>query len=143
MQVKKAQIVVKHWIASKKGIPHAIDALIVRETDRALLIKGHALADSPICCVRCGAALTHPASRLVGIGPECADKLGIPYPSRNLGDWTEEMLEAIRAKVRKIKVDCWLPKSAIKEIEIVGVVEMEDTGETKKDTARPRYFVIC
>ena len=51
MQVKKAQIVVKHWMASKKGISHAIDALIVRETDWALLIKGHALADSPICCV--------------------------------------------------------------------------------------------
>ena len=67
MQVKKARIVVEHWIASKEGIPHAIDALIVRETDKALLIKGHALADSPICCVRCGADLTHPASRLVGV----------------------------------------------------------------------------
>ena len=64
MQVKKARIVVEHWIASKEGIPHAIDALIVRETDKALLIKGHALADSPICCIRCGTALTHPASRL-------------------------------------------------------------------------------
>lgn len=142
MQVKKARIVVEHWMASKKDIPHAIDALIVRETDRALLIKGHALVDSPICCVRCGAALTHPASRLVGIGPECAGKLGIPYPNRNLDDWTEEMLEAVRAKVREIKVDCWLPKSAIKAIEIVEVSEMKDTNETK-NTTQPEYFVIC
>ena len=107
-----------------------------------LLIKGHALADSPICCVRCGAALTHPASRLVGIGPECANKLGIPYPSRNLDVWTEKMLEAIRAKVREIKVNCWLPKFVIEVIEIVEVSEMEDTNKTK-NTAQPEYFVIC
>jgi len=125
MQVKKARIVVEQWMANKKGIPHAIDALIVRETDRALLIKGHALADSPICCVRCGAALIHPASRLVGIGPECANKLGIPYPSQNLDIWTEKMLEAIRAKVREIKVNCWLPKFAI---EVIEIVEVERNG---------------
>ncbi|WP_461365392.1 SNF2-related protein, partial [Candidatus Darwinibacter acetoxidans] len=74
--------------------------------------------------------------------PECAGKLGIPYPNRNLDDWTEEMLEAVRAKVREIKVDCWLPKSAIKAIEIVEVSEMKDTNEAK-NTTRPEYFVIC
>ena len=35
MQVKKARIVVEQWMANKKGIPHAIGALIVWETDRA------------------------------------------------------------------------------------------------------------
>lgn len=32
-------------------------------------------------CGRCGRALTTPASVVIGFGPDCADILGIPYPS--------------------------------------------------------------
>jgi len=116
---RRVRLIIAKWIAREKDIPVAIEGVVTRETEKAIFIDGSAWVEDAIICTRCGRELTHPASRLVGVGPECAEKWGIYYPSRNLEDWTEEELEALKAKVGERKVACWLPKSVIEKVEFL------------------------
>lgn len=112
-------MIVAKWIAREKDIPVSIEGVVTKETEKAIYIEGSVWLEDAICCARCGRELTHPASRLVGIGPECAEKWMVPYPSRNLEDWSDTELEALKAKLGERKVTCWLPKSAIEKVEFL------------------------
>jgi len=56
-------------------------------------------------CGRCGAKLTNPASLDTGLGPECAEKVGVPWRERHLtfGELlppptTQETVDRLRSK---------------------------------------------
>lgn len=116
---RRVRLIIAKWIAREKDIPVAIEGVITKETEKAIFIEGSVWIEDAICCARCGRELTHPASRLVGVGPECAAKWLVYYPSRKIEDWTEEELNALKAKVGERKVSAWLPKSAIKKVEFL------------------------
>lgn len=98
--------------ARKKGIPVSFTANVLRETAKAVYVQGHGEVSAHGACACCGRTLTHPGSKVVGIGPEC------------LGNWTrrevikesmtDDEIERIRNTVREQKVEGYVPKAVIK-----------------------------
>jgi len=110
--MKAMEYKVKPWIAKDRGIPRTFRAVTVRETPRAVYVYGHGTVGDLISCCKCGRPLTHPVSRLVGIGPECGrhgwdESILGPY------GFTEAHAERLRQMVVETVVDTWLPKSCI------------------------------
>ena len=110
---KQARIYIKQWFARKIGTPRELQVTIKHETERAYLIKGHALATPTSTCRHCGRRLTHPVSVLYGIGPECGKHYHIPRQP--------EDVEAIRKMIEQIEYEGWIPKSAVVVFEEVGI----------------------
>jgi hypothetical protein len=86
---------------------------VVKETRGMVMMDLHCEPFKTDYCMRCGRALTHPVSRLYGIGPECGGHAHInPFE-------TEEQLRAalddVRAKLADVKWRGWIIKSAILE----------------------------
>lgn len=98
-------IYLKKWIAQEKGVPRELRVEIQRETQKAILVKGHAVATPTSNCRVCGRQLTHPVSVLYGIGPECGQHFHIPQ--------NEEDVEKIRSMIEAIEFEGWLPKSQV------------------------------
>jgi len=128
------RIFVKKWLADKNGLSVSMDGDILRETDKAVYFKGHMSVDASVVCGRCGLELTHPISRLIGIGPTCCEHLGIPRPSEDEMD-IEGIKEQLKARTA---YEGWLPKSQIdtdgdyqvapenKPAEVTRIVAQED-----------------
>ncbi|MDD3263381.1 MAG: DUF6011 domain-containing protein [Candidatus Nanoarchaeia archaeon] len=104
--------VISTRIARAMNVPYNINGVITKESDKAVYVKGNGIIPKDGRCARCGRKLTHPGSKLLGIGPEC------------LGSWvtrdviletlTEDQVKTIRDEVEAVKVDQWIPKSIIK-----------------------------
>lgn len=135
-EVEKVSLVMKPWVAKFHKLPCGIQGVIVRETEKAVLVRGTASVESLIWCVRCGAELTHPESRRTGIGPECAGYWGVPYNRSR--EFTQEELDVIHAKVREIQVDAWIPKTGIREKVSHGTVTQTFQGEPPPPPPPPR-----
>lgn len=110
---KQARIYIKQWFARKIGTPRELQVTIKHETEKAYLIKGHALATPTSTCRHCGRRLTHPVSVLYGIGPECGKHYHIPQHP--------EDVEAIRKMIEQIEYEGWIPKSVVEVFEEVGI----------------------
>lgn len=86
----------------------------LKETRGMVYMDCHAVPLETSVCMRCGRTLTHPVSRLYGIGPECGGHAHInPFETK------EELyaeLESVRAKLLDIKWRGWIIKSAIEEV---------------------------
>ncbi len=99
-------------IAAKAGLAHphyAMEVLSVEaETAKAYKLNVRMTAFKTGRCSCCGLTLTDPQSVAIGIGPECADKRGIPH-----GDLSIELLEGQLSATQT--VNTWIPKYAIKE----------------------------
>jgi len=110
MQVKRYEIRV--GFARAKNIPTNVVATVLRETAKAVYLYGHGSVEGAVRCIRCGRSLTHPVSRLVGIGPECG---GHYWDESVLGPYgfTEAHAEQLKKMVYDIIVDGWVPKSCI------------------------------
>jgi len=109
----------KFWMTKNDLGSRVITGKILRETAKAYLLKGHADMIEGSWCMRCGKELTEPASMLIGYGPTCCEKLGVPYPSNILTASKKERL-AIRKKLLVVlhaqEFEAWVPKSQIEEI---------------------------
>lgn len=109
----------KFWMTKNDLGSRVITGKILRETAKAYLLKGHADMVEGSWCMRCGKELTEPASMLIGYGPTCCEKLGVPYPSNILTASKKERL-AIRKKLMTVlhaqEFEAWVPKSQIEEI---------------------------
>lgn len=104
---------VRKFVAKDRGIPRTFVAIVLRETAKALQLFGHGTTGDLIECCHCGRSLTHPVSRLVGIGPECGQHF---WDESVLGPYgfTEAHAEKLRQMVHEIKVGpMWVPKSCI------------------------------
>lgn len=102
----------KTGFARGKNIPSMIVATVLKETDKAIYVYGHGTVEGAVRCIRCGRALTHPVSRLVGIGPECGQHF---WDESVLGPYgfTEEHAARLKQMVAEVKVDQWIPKSCV------------------------------
>lgn len=115
METKMYQI--NSLFASENNLPVFFVANRVIETIRAMYVYGHGTLESQKVgrCCRCGRTLTHPVSVKLGIGPECGG---------HYWDWNavggienaEKIKDELRLKIENHKVDQWIPKSVIKEI---------------------------
>jgi hypothetical protein len=112
-EMLQVRIYIKQWFARKIGTPRELQVTIKHETEKAYLIKGHALATPTSTCRHCGRRLTHPVSVLYGIGPECGKHYHIPQHP--------EDVEAIRKMIEQIEYEGWIPKSAMEVFEEVGI----------------------
>src|SRR5690606_8138241 len=96
------------WWAQQHDCATEMVGDIVDETAQAIRFRGRIPAIRRTHCLRCGRELTHPVSLIVGIGPFCAEKLGIDR-SRY------EVLppEDVARLLGEIVVDLWIPKSVV------------------------------
>ena len=145
MKAKKYKV--RKFIAKARGIPRTFVAIVLRETAKALWLYGHGTVGDLISCCCCGRTLTHPVSRLVGIGPECGKHY---WDESVLGPYgfTEEHAEILKKMVHNIKIGpLWIPKSAIttqeetdEEIERPNEVDhgRERNGQDHRDAEEDR-----
>lgn len=112
---KMQKFIISNKIAFEKNIPYTFEAIVTKETAKAVFVEGHGLMPADGTCAKCGRKLTHPGSKILGIGPEC------------LGSWTTrevvldrltpEMIKAIKDEVEAVQIKTWLPKSMIKNFD--------------------------
>ncbi len=107
-------------------MPHRImEGRIVRETKGMYRMELHGLAKVDIhgqCC-QCGRTLTHPVSKIFGIGPECG---GHAYNTNMTPEELKEAMDKFWTEMKEVKWTGWVIKSAIQEkeeIECPGFLE--------------------
>lgn len=84
---------------------------VIKETRGMVMMDLHCEPIQTDVCMRCGRTLTHPVSRLYGIGPECGGHAHInPFDTE---EQLRDALEDVRAKLADIKWTGWVIKSAI------------------------------
>lgn len=115
------KIEVKAWLARRLGRELNMEVFfrnlevmeVCRETSKAYEVKVKFVSTIVTSCHVCGRELDTDVSRAVGIGPVCADKLGIPRPTL---ENAHETLKLIDAKCSEIGTlgPFWIPKSQIK-----------------------------
>jgi len=110
--MKASNYSIKYMFAKDNNLPTSFVATVLKETERAVYVFGHATKDPMGACMRCGRALTNPVSIVLGIGPECLAEWGMPGKDiENLTDADKALLERL---TRERIVDSWIPKSIIK-----------------------------
>lgn len=116
---KIQKFVISTKMASEKNIPYTFEAVITRETAKAVFVEGHGLMPMNGTCAKCGRKLTHPGSKILGIGPECLGS----WSAREvvLDNLTPEMIQAIKDEVEAVQIKTWLPKSMIKNFDQIDV----------------------
>lgn len=90
---------------------------VLKETRGMLMIDCWAVPLKVDVCMRCGKPLTHPVSRLYGVGPECGAHTYI-----NPFETEQELyasLEDVNKKLNSIKWIGWIMKSEIQECQEV------------------------
>lgn len=90
---------------------------VLKETRGMLMMECHAVPLKTDVCMRCGRPLSHPVSRLYGVGPECGGHAHInPFDTE---DELYAALDSVKQKLADIKWRGWIIKSAIEECEEV------------------------
>ena len=112
MQAKTYQI--SPNFAKSKGWPNSFTATHLKETEKAIYIYGHGELDPQGHCIMCGRTLTHPGSILIGIGPDCLRNWDKREQVKN--EMTQTDIDRLKAKVRSMQVDDWIPKVVVKKI---------------------------
>lgn len=123
--VKVGQLLeVKAWIARRLQADLGMDYFfrnlevteVLNETVKAYQVKVQFVAQIVTSCHICGRDLDTEVSRATGIGPVCADKMGLPRPTLATA---QETLQAIDALCKQIGAvgPIWIPKSQIKNCE--------------------------
>ena len=90
---------------------------VLKETRGMVMVDCIATPLKTDVCMRCGRTLTHPVSRLYGIGPECGGHAHI-----NPFDTEEELyaaLDKVKEQLAEIKWRGWIIKSALIEVQEV------------------------
>ena len=97
------------WLARKNSLPTTeVEVEVLGSSRKAVQVRATAHLRPAERCLRCGLTLTEATSRVLGIGPECCDRIGIP---RDLADASD--VEAARREVRAAPVEVWLPRSQV------------------------------
>ena len=125
-----AIIEVKAWIARRLqadlGMQYFFRNLnvveVVSESQKAFQVKVSFVSKIVTSCHICGRELDTDVSRATGIGPVCADRLGIKRPTLATASETLDAIDALCKNLGTIG-PVWLPKSQIKQI--TGVLQYE------------------
>lgn len=91
---------------------------VLKETRGTLYMELRACVMHTDRCIRCGRPLTHPVSKLYGLGPECGNHAHI-----NPFDTEEELnaaLSEIKKKLDEVRWTGWIAKSGIQQAKEAG-----------------------
>lgn len=84
---------------------------VINRTEKMYKVDLYAYPTTIEQCLRCGKRITHPISKLYGIGPDCAEYLNIPrYESR---DDLDDNMKSLQKEMKKIVWVGYVPMSAI------------------------------
>ena len=90
---------------------------VLKETRGMLMMECIAVPLKTDICMRCGRPLTHPVSRLYGVGPECGGHAHInPFDTE---DELYAALDSVKEKLAQIKWRGWVIKTAIEDCQEV------------------------
>lgn len=118
-----------------------VEATIASVTATHVTLSGHADARRHDVCARCGQPIEHPVSLLVGFGPVCCEKLGIPRPTiEQLTSEDQAAVERVRAMlVEKTSFEARLPLPFVLEGRLEGGVLVRGPKAT---VARKGLFLL-
>lgn len=102
------------WIAKEKGFAsREVAGEVLKVTAKALQVRAHVTIRESETCHNCGREIDNPASRLLGFGPVCSDRLGLPH-AETYAVMSPAEREEIRNRVSHASVvECWLPLSQV------------------------------
>lgn len=114
-------IEIKAWIARRIQADLNMDYFfrnleivdVANETAKAYQVTVKFVSKVVTSCHVCGRDLDTEVSKACGIGPVCADRLGLPRPTLERAEETLKALEALCGQLGTIG-PIWLPKSQIK-----------------------------
>lgn len=136
--MREYKVLVKRWLTredNKNPIPmRTMVGTIVKQTNKAYLMRLHGRPEPSSKCLHCNKTLTHPVSVLYGVGPVCGKHMHInPLSSE---EELQEKMDEIKAKLKAVTWEGWIPKSQIVEMTEIGV-ELDEVLEE----ASARYDV--
>ena len=88
---------------------------VFKETHAAYLVDAEFFSGIASSCGVCGRQLDNDISRATGIGPVCAQKIGIVRPTMETAKEVVKHLESM-SKAQGVFKQVWIPKSQIKNI---------------------------
>ena len=101
----------RHW---NKNVPMPFRVMrgrVLSETRGMVYMELRACALKTDYCMKCGRPLTHPVSRLYGLGPECGEHYHInPFETK---EQLEEAIERIDETLGAIRWSGWIAKSGV------------------------------
>ena len=101
----------RYW---NKNIPMPMRVMkgkVLSETRGMLYMELRACPMETDYCIKCGKPLSHPVSKLYGLGPECGQHFHInPF---NTEEELQEALEEVREKLNNITWTGWIAKSGV------------------------------
>ena len=101
----------KHW---NKNIPMPLRMMrgrVLNETRGMVYMELRACPVETDYCIKCGKPLTHPVSRLYGLGPECGSHYHInPF---NTEEELQAAIQEVRQKLNSVTWSGWIAKSAV------------------------------
>lgn len=101
----------RHW---NKNIPMPMRVMrgrVLSETRGMLYMELRACPLKTDYCMRCGKPLSHPVSRLYGLGPECGGHYHInPF---NTEEELQAAIEEVRQKLNNVVWTGWIAKSGV------------------------------
>lgn len=101
----------RHW---NKNIPMPFRVMrgrVLSETRGMLYMELRACALKTDYCMRCGKPLSHPVSKLYGLGPECGGHYHInPF---NTEEELQAAIQEVRQKLNNITWTGWIAKSGV------------------------------
>ncbi len=96
---------IPQWLMHSHGLDsRELIGVVRRTTAKAVLLRGTANVRGSLHCLRCSRPLERQVSRDIGYGPDCCEKLGIP--------WDADTATA-RRLVQAREVELWLPLSKV------------------------------
>jgi hypothetical protein len=117
---KKYLIKVRQWLTRRNDKPvpmRTMEAVIVRETNKAVYVKMNGHLKPSSTCNHCGRRLTHPVSLLYGLGPVCGGHFHInPVNSE---EELQRRYTEMQKKMEKVTWEGWIPKSQIESQQLV------------------------
>jgi hypothetical protein len=115
---KIEEIKVRQWLTRKDDNPVPMRIMtgeVVRETQKAMLVKLNGFLRPSGTCLHCGRRLTNPVSLLYGIGPICGEHFNInPLSS---AEELHSIYEEMARLMGEVKWEGWIPKSQVESIE--------------------------
>jgi SWI/SNF-related matrix-associated actin-dependent regulator 1 of chromatin subfamily A len=109
------------WLAQAENLAsRELEGEVLAVTPKGIQVTAHAVIRESQWCLKCGQEIVNPVSRLVGYGPICSDKLGIPRPDK----LDPAQIRALRAQVEKATIITkWFPRSKVTIKEITGAAK--------------------
>ncbi len=100
-----------HW---NKNIPMPLRVMrgrVLNETRGMVYMELRACPLKTNYCMKCGKTLTHPVSKLYGLGPECGGHYHInPF---NTEEELQNAIEEVRQKLNNVTWTGWIAKSGV------------------------------